>query len=52
MAHTRNATLRLSEDDEGLRVEADLDPRTAAGLAIVLAPQRNLETAAIYENRQ
>ena len=27
MAHTRNATLRLSEDDEGLRVEADLDPR-------------------------
>ncbi len=26
MAHTRNGTLRLAEDDEGLRVEADLDP--------------------------
>ncbi len=25
MAHTRNGTLRLSEDAEGLRVEADLD---------------------------
>ena len=26
LAHTRNGTLRLSEDETGLRVEADLDP--------------------------
>lgn len=26
LAHTRNGTLRLSEDEEGLRVEADMDP--------------------------
>ncbi len=40
MAHTRNATLRLVEDDEGLRVEADLDPRRSDVADLLLAIER------------
>lgn len=40
MAHTRNGTLRLVEDDEGLRVEADLDPRRSDVADLLLAIER------------
>jgi len=40
MAHTRNATMRLAEDAEGLLVEADLDPRRTDVADLVLAIER------------
>lgn len=40
MAHTRNQTMRLVEDAEGLRVEADLDPRRTDVADLILAIER------------
>lgn len=40
LAHTRNGTLRLSEDTEGLRVEADIDPTRYDAHDVLAAVER------------